>query len=83
MWVSAREYKTGCIFFTAVKPEKITDNKIKLGKLFFTTDNGKLSCKEVDISDEKVKKRWGKLWKIILRHPEPQKSGNHTITISP
>ena len=82
-WICGKEYKTECVFFTAVKPEKVSEHEIKLGKFLFAADNGKLSCGEFEISDEKVKKRWGKLWKIILRHPEVQKTGTHTITISP
>ena len=66
-----------------MEPEKVTEREIRLGKFIFSTDKGKLSCEEYEISDEKVKKRWKKLWKITLSHPAPQKSGNHTITIIP
>ncbi len=82
-WICGKEYKTECIFFTEFEPEKVSDRKIKLGKFHFSTDNGSLVCEEFEISDKNVKARWGKLWKITLRHPTPQKSGNHTITISP
>ena len=82
-WKCGKEYKTECVFFTEMEPEKVTEREIRLGKFIFSTDKGKLSCEEYEISDEKVKKRWKKLWKITLSHPAPQKSGNHTITITP
>ena len=80
-WICGREYKVDCTFFTSIEPEKITDRKIKLGKFLFSADNGNLSCEKFEISDEKVKKRWGKLWKITISHTNPQKSGSHTVTI--
>ena len=36
---------------------------------------------EFEMTDPKLRERWGKLWKIQLDHSKPQKSGNHTITI--
>ena len=50
-----------------MEPEKVTEREIRLGKFIFSTDKGKLSCEEYEISDEKIKKRWKKLWKIIHR----------------
>lgn len=80
-WNCGRDYRVSCRFFSEIEPEKISDRKIKLGKLTFSVDNGVLTCREFEITDAAVKKSWGRLWSIELDHNEPGKSGNHTIII--
>lgn len=80
-WSCTSCYRVNCRFFSEIEPEKISDREIKLGKLNFSVDNGKLNCGEFDITDNKIRTRWGRLWMIDLVHDKPEKSGNHTIII--
>ena len=80
-WSCGRKYRVSCTFLSEIKAEKISDTEVKLGKFKLSVDSGVLSLEEFEMTDPKLRERWGKLWKIQLDHSKPQKSGNHTITI--